>query len=58
MGSILIRMVPAAVHADFKKLCQSKNTSMEKEMVRLMAREVRAAARRREKALPVAAPSA
>jgi hypothetical protein len=49
MGSILIRQVPDLVHQDFKKLCQAKNTSMEKEMIRLIAREVKAAARRREK---------
>lgn len=61
MGSILIRQVPDPVHKDFKKLCQAKNTSMEKEMIRLIAREVKVAARRKEKALPVAsvqAPSA
>lgn len=31
-------------------MCQAKNTSMEKEMIRLITREVKAAARRREKA--------
>lgn len=50
MGSILIRRVPDLVHKDFKRMCQAKNTSMEKEMIRLIAREVKAAARRREKA--------
>ena len=50
MGSILIRQVPDLVHKDFKRLCQAKNTSMEKEMIRRIAREVRLAAQRREKA--------
>jgi hypothetical protein len=50
MGSILIRQVPDIVHKDFKRLCQAKKTSMEKEMIRLIAREVKAAARRKEKA--------
>jgi hypothetical protein len=50
MGSILIRKVPDLVHKDFKRLCQAKNTSMEREMIRLIAREVKAAARRKEKA--------
>ena len=49
MGSILLRRVPDLVHQDFKRLCQAKNTSMEKEMIRLIAREVKAAARRKEK---------
>jgi hypothetical protein len=46
MGSILIRKVPDLVHKDFKRLCQAKKTTMENEMIRLIAREVRAAARR------------
>jgi hypothetical protein len=50
MGSILIRRVPDLVHKDFKSLCQAKNTSMEKEMIRLISREVKAAVRRKEKA--------
>jgi hypothetical protein len=61
MGSILIRRVPEIVHKDFKRLCQAKNTSMEKEMIRLIAREVKAAARRKEKsprAAPVPVPTA
>jgi plasmid stability protein len=57
MGSILIRQVPDDVHKDFKKLCQAKNTSMENEMIRLIAREVKAAARRKEKAPRAAAVS-
>ncbi len=52
MGSILIRQVPDLVHKEFKKLCQAKNTSMENEMIRLIAREVKVAARRKEKAFP------
>ncbi len=40
MGSILIRQVPDPVHQSFKKLCQKKNTSMEKEIIRLLQREV------------------
>jgi hypothetical protein len=55
MGSILIRQVPDDVHKDFKKLCQAKNVSMENEMIRLIAREVRSAARRRAKAPRAAA---
>jgi hypothetical protein len=47
MGSILIRKVPDLVHKDFKKLCHAKKTSMENEMIRLISREVRAAARRK-----------
>jgi hypothetical protein len=61
MGSILIRQVPDLVHQDFKKFCQAKKTSMEKEMIRLIAREVKAAARRKEKSprsSTVAVPSA
>jgi hypothetical protein len=58
MGSILIRQVPDIVHKDFKKLCQAKKTSMEKEMIRLIAREVKAAARRRERSSSVPVPSA
>jgi hypothetical protein len=50
MGSILIRQVPDPVHKDFKKLCQAKKTSMENEMIRLISREVRAAARRKANA--------
>ena len=46
MGSILIRRVPDLIHKDFKRLCQAKKTSMENEMIRLISREVRAAARR------------
>ncbi len=46
MGSILIRKVPDAVHQGFKKLCQRKQVSMEKELIRLLEREVRKAARK------------
>jgi len=47
MGSILIRQVPDPIHKDFKKLCQSKETSMEKEIVRLISREVQRASRKK-----------
>jgi len=47
MGSILIRQVPDPIHQGFKKLCQKKQTSMEKEIVRLLRREVEKASRRR-----------
>jgi hypothetical protein len=47
MGSILIRQVPDPLHKDFKKLCHAKKTSMEKEMVRLISREVGKAARKK-----------
>jgi len=47
MGSILIRKVPDPIHQSFKKLCQRKKVSMEKEIVRLMQREVVKASRRR-----------
>jgi hypothetical protein len=40
MGSILIRQIPDPIHLGFKKLCQRKQTSMEKEMIRLIQREV------------------
>jgi hypothetical protein len=40
MGSILLRHVPDTAHKGFKKLCQKKKTSMEKEIVRLIQREV------------------
>lgn len=46
MGSILIRQIPDPIHKDFKKLCQSKQTSMEKEIVRLILREVTKASRK------------
>lgn len=47
MGSILIRQIPDPVHKDFKKLCQAKQTSMEKEIVRLISREVVKASRKK-----------
>ena len=47
MGAILIRQIPDPIHKDFKKLCQSKQTSMEKEIVRLISREVTKAARKK-----------
>ncbi|MGA2974912.1 MAG: hypothetical protein ABSF77_06350 [Spirochaetia bacterium] len=47
MGSILIRQIPDPVHKDFKKLCQTKQTSMEKEIVRLISREVVKASRKK-----------
>ena len=47
MGSILIRKVPDPLHKDFKKLCQKKDTSMEKEIVRLLGREVEKASRKK-----------
>jgi hypothetical protein len=47
MGSILIRQIPDPIHKDFKKLCQSKQTSMEKEIVRLILREITKAARKK-----------
>jgi len=47
MGAILIRAIPDPIHKDFKKLCQSKNTSMEKEIVRLITREITRAAKKR-----------
>jgi len=46
MGSILIRKVPDSVHQGFKKLCQRKEVSMEKELIRLLEREVRKAAKK------------
>ena len=49
MGSILLRQVPDLLHKDFKKLCQNKETSMEKEIVRLIAREVQKASRKEAK---------
>jgi hypothetical protein len=49
MGSILIRQVPDPVHKDFKKLCQARQISMEKEIVRLISKEVDKAARKRER---------
>ncbi len=45
MGSILIRRLPDPVHKEFKKLCQTKQVSMEKEIVRLISREVVKASR-------------
>jgi hypothetical protein len=47
MGSILIRQIPDPIHKDFKKLCQTKQTSMEKEIVRLISREVLKALRKK-----------
>ena len=47
MGSILIRQVPDPIHKDFKKLCQAKQTSMEKEIVRLISRAVDKASRKK-----------
>ena len=47
MGSILIRQIPDPIHQDFKRLCQSKQTSMEKEIVRLILREVTKASRKK-----------
>jgi len=47
MGSILIRQIPDPLHKDFKKLCQSKQVSMEKEIVRLISREVLKASRKK-----------
>jgi hypothetical protein len=47
MGSILIRQVPDPVHREFKKLCQNKRISMEKEIVRLLQREVDKASRKK-----------
>ncbi len=47
MGSILIRQIPDPIHKDFKKLCQSKQISMEREIVRLISREVTKAARKK-----------
>jgi hypothetical protein len=47
MGSILLRQVPDPLHKDFKSLCQSRETSMEKEIVRLIAREVEKASRKK-----------
>jgi hypothetical protein len=47
MGSILIRQIPDPIHKDFKKLCQSKQVSMERELVRLISREVTKAARKK-----------
>jgi hypothetical protein len=47
MGSILIRQIPDPLHKDFKRLCQGKETSMEKEIVRLITREVEKAARKK-----------
>jgi hypothetical protein len=46
MGSILLRQVPDLLHKDFKKLCQTKQISMEKEIVRLISREVEKASRK------------
>jgi hypothetical protein len=40
MGSILIRKVPGPVHQDFKKLCQRREISMEKLIIRLIEKEV------------------
>jgi hypothetical protein len=47
MGSILIRQVPDPIHKGFKKLCQVKQTSMERELVRLMSREVEKASKKK-----------
>jgi hypothetical protein len=47
MGSILIRRLPDPIHKDFKKLCQTKQTSMENEIVRLISREVLKALRKK-----------
>jgi hypothetical protein len=46
MGAILIRQIPDPLHKDFKKLCQQKQISMERELIRLMTREVTKAARK------------
>ena len=42
----MIRQIPDLIHKDFKKLCQVKQVSMEKEIVRLISREVAKAARK------------
>ena len=47
MGAILIRQIPDPLHKDFKRLCQAKQVSMEKEIVRLISREVTKAARKK-----------
>jgi plasmid stability protein len=47
MGSILIRRLPDPIHKEFKLLCQKKNTSMEKEIVRLILRETTKAPRKK-----------
>jgi hypothetical protein len=47
MGSILIRQIPDPIHKDFKKLCQTKQISMEREIVRLISREVVKASRKK-----------
>jgi hypothetical protein len=47
MGAILIRQIPDPLHKDFKKLCQQKQISMERELIRLMTREVTKAARKK-----------
>jgi hypothetical protein len=48
MGSILIRQVPDPVHQGFKKLCINKKTSMEKEIIRLIQREVDKASKKKK----------
>ncbi len=50
MGSILIRRIPDPIHKDFKALCQVKQTSMEKEIIRLIVREITRASRRKANA--------
>ena len=47
MGSTLLRQVPDPLHKEFKKLCQTKQTSMEREIVRLISREVQKASRKK-----------
>jgi hypothetical protein len=47
MGAILIRAIPDPIHKDFKKLCQTKKTSMEKEIVRLILREITKASKKK-----------
>ena len=45
----MIRQVPDNIHQGFKKLCSNKKTSMEKEIIRLIQREVEKASNRSRK---------
>jgi hypothetical protein len=47
MGAILIRQIPDPLHKEFKRLCQAKQVTMEREIVRLITREVTKAARKK-----------
>jgi len=56
MGSILIRKIPDPIHKDFKKLCQDRQTSMEREIIRLILREITRATTKASRKKAAAAP--